>query len=465
MALSSIGDTIVAVATPAGAGAIAIVRVSGPDAIRIGGSVFRGRMQLEEAGGYTVHHGHIVGEAGDVVDEVLVTVFRSPRSYTGEDMVEVSCHGGMLVTASVLGALVEAGSRPAGPGEFTRRAFLNGRIDLTQAEAVADLIVARSVRGHRTSVEQLAGRLGGRVRELRESLVSLCALLELQLDFAEEGLDIVNPQEVDRKLESAAELARTMAESYEKGRVFREGILVVLAGAPNAGKSSLFNALLQSERAIVTPTPGTTRDFIEESITVDGIAVRLVDTAGLRVTQDEIERAGVVRTESVLRNAEVILLVVDSTSGISLEEAAEGVAEAGQGQHIVAVLNKVDLLKPPGSYSAPARRREEEAWDVRVSAKTGEGIEELRKAIVESVVHSVGLKEDDQVVTSRRHQDALERAHRGLVSARTSLSGGNANEFVAFDVREAINALAEITGEVTSEDVLNTIFAKFCIGK
>jgi len=465
MALSSSGDTIVAVATPAGAGAVAIVRVSGPEAIGIGGRVFRGRIELQEAGGYTVHHGHIVGEAGDVVDEVLVTVFRSPRSYTGEDMVEVSCHGGMLVTASVLGALAEAGARAAGPGEFTRRAFLNGRIDLTQAEAVADLIVARSVRGHRTSVEQLSGRLGGRVRELRESLVSLCALLELQLDFEAEGLDIVNPREVDRKLESAAALARTMAESYEKGRLFRDGILVVLAGAPNAGKSSLFNALLQSDRAIVTPSPGTTRDFIEESITVDGIALRLVDTAGLRVTQDEIELAGVVRTESVLRNADVILLVVDSISGLSLEEAVKGVTAAGKGQHVVAVLNKVDLLKPPESYSAQAKLREREAWDVRVSAKTAAGIEELRKKIVESLVHSAGVKEDDLVVTSRRHQDALERAHRGLVSARTSLSLGSANEFVAFDVREAINTLAEITGEVTSEDVLNSIFAKFCIGK
>jgi tRNA modification GTPase len=463
--MSSLADTIAAVATPAGAGAVAIVRVSGADAIRIGGCVFRGRMPLEEAGGYTVHHGHVVGEAGNVVDEVLVTVFRNPRSYTGEDMVEVSCHGGMLVTASVLGALVRAGARPAGPGEFTRRAFLNGRIDLTQAEAVADLIVARSVRGQRASVEQLAGRLGGRVRELRESLMSVCALLELQLDFAEDGLDIVNAEEVDRKLEGAALLARTMAESYEKGRVFRDGILVVLAGAPNAGKSSLFNALLQSERSIVTPTPGTTRDFIEESITVKGIAVRLVDTAGLRVTQDEIERAGVVRTESVLKNADVVLLVVDSTSEISLQEAVEGVVDAGREQHRVAVLNKIDLLEFREDHTARSTPREEEAWDVRVSAKTGEGIEELLKAIVESVLHGVGTVEDDLVVTSRRHQDALERAYQGLVSARGALLKGNANEFIAFDVREAINALAEITGEITSEDVLNTIFSKFCIGK
>jgi tRNA modification GTPase len=256
-----------------------------------------------------------------------------------------------------------------------------------------------------------------------------------------------------------------MAESYEKGRVFRDGILVVFAGAPNAGKSSLFNALLQSDRAIVTSTPGTTRDFIEESITVDGIALRLVDTAGLRITSDEIEHAGVVRTESVLRNADVILLVVDSISGISLEEALKGVAEVGEGRHIVAVLNKVDLLNPSVSYSAPTGLRKEESWDVSVSAKTGEGIEELRRAIVESVVHNSGVIEDDLVVTSRRHQDALERAHRGLVSARTSLSLGSAKEFVAFDVREATNVLAEITGEVTSEDVLNSIFTKFCIGK
>jgi len=439
--------------------------MSGAEATRIGGRVFRGRMPLEEAGGYTVHHGHIVGETGDMVDEVLVTVFRSPRSYTGEDMVEVSCHGGMLVTASVLGSLVHAGARPAAPGEFTRRAFLNGRIDLTQAEAVADLIVARSVRGHRVSVEQLAGRLGGRVRELRESLVNLCALLELQLDFSEEGLNIVNVREVDRNLESAAGLALNMAESYEKGRVFRDGILVVIAGAPNAGKSSLFNALLQSERAIVTPTPGTTRDFIEECITIEGIAVRLVDTAGLRETQDEVERAGVVRTESVLKSADVILLVVDSTSKIAFEEAAGGILDAGPDQHRISVLNKIDILKLSNQHAAHARMRNGESWDARVSARTGEGIGELRKAIVESVVHGAASEEGEVVVTSRRHLDALERAHRGLTSARASLINGSAMEFVAFDVREAINALAEITGEVTSDDVLNTIFAKFCIGK
>jgi tRNA modification GTPase len=465
MALSSNGDTIVAVATAPGAGAVAIVRMSGAEAVRIGGRVFHGRMPLEEAAGYTVHHGHILGEGGDVVDEVLVTVFRSPRSFTGEDMVEVSCHGGMLVTASVLGSLVRAGARPAAPGEFTRRAFLNGRIDLTQAEAVADLIVASSVRGHRVSVEQLAGRLGGRVRELRESLVVLCALLELQLDFSEEGLDIVNMQEVDRRLENAAGLAHNMAESYEKGRVFRDGILVVLAGAPNAGKSSLFNALLQSERAIVTPTPGTTRDFIEESMTIEGIAVRLVDTAGLRETHDEIERAGVVRTESVLKNADVIILVVDATSMIAFEEAVGGTLDARPEQHRIAVLNKVDIIELANQQTTHVRMREGESWDVRVSARTGEGIEELKRAIVESVVHGAGSREDEVVVTSRRHQDALERAYRGLTSARASLLNKNAMEFVAFDVRVAINALAEITGEVTSEEVLNTIFAKFCIGK
>jgi tRNA modification GTPase len=256
-----------------------------------------------------------------------------------------------------------------------------------------------------------------------------------------------------------------MAVSYEKGRIFRDGILVVIAGAPNAGKSSLFNALLQSDRAIVTPTPGTTRDFIEESIAIEGIAVRLVDTAGLRETQDEIERAGVVRTESVLKGADVILLVVDATSTAPLQEAAGGILDAGPEQHRIAVLNKIDILKLSNQHASQAHMREGESWDVRVSARTGEGIEELRKAIVESVVHGAGSREDEVVVTSRRHQDALERAVRGLTSARTSHLAGSAMEFVAFDVREAINALAEITGEVTSEDVLNTIFAKFCIGK
>lgn len=458
-------DTITAIATAPGESALAIVRVSGRDAIAVADSVFRGRGPLAQAPGFTVHYGHVMNRSGEPVDEVLATLFRAPHSYTGEDLVEFGCHGGVVVTASVLDALLGAGARNAQPGEFTRRAFLNGRIDLSQAEAVADLIAARSGRAQRASLEQLSGRLGVRVGALRKELLDLCALLELDLDFAEEGLEVIAGPEIASRLSSAAAHVRRLASTYEEGRLYRDGVSVVFAGRPNAGKSSLFNALLREERAIVTPTPGTTRDFIEESVSLDGITFRLIDTAGIRESIDAAEQAGIARARNAARTADIVVVVVDAAENISVETAVGEIDKTSGGQKTLVALNKIDLVpgaaaleftpgSSPGSFAV-----------VPVSALTGKGMHELHAKLLELAVSGVTHDEHEVVVTNRRHRDALQKAALELDRSHASLAAGATNEFIALDLREAVNALSEITGEMTSEEILNAIFSRFCIGK
>jgi tRNA modification GTPase len=460
-------DVIAAVATPAGEGAIGIIRVSGAGAIQLVERIFRGGRGLAAAAGYTIHHGRVVGDDGEEVDEVLASVFRAPHSYTGEEAVELSCHGGRVVTRAVLSAVLRSGARPAAPGEFTRRAFLNGKMDLTQAEAVADLIAARSERARAVSVAQLEGKLGARVRELRERLMALCALLELDLDFSEEGVDLISREEIAGQIARVEEIAAGMVRSYAIGSVAREGVSVVLAGRPNAGKSSLFNLLLQEERSIVTPVPGTTRDTIEESVTLGGILFRLTDTAGIWGSSDAIEVEGVERAKARVRAAEVILLVEDLASGVEASEIEGVLSGLLTRQHLVVALNKCDLVPgaPTAEEGVAARFAGRGARLVRTSARTGEGMEDLRRAIFDSVIAESGETPEGVVVTSERHVEALERGREMLASALKGLEEGRTNEFIALDVREAVAALGEITGEVTSEEILNGVFARFCIGK
>ncbi len=473
-------DTITAIATAPGVSAVAIVRVSGPQAVGVADAVFRGRAPLSRAAGFTVHYGHAVDRSGEPVDEVLATIFRAPHSYTGEDLVEFGCHGGAVVTAAVLDALLGAGARNAEPGEFTRRAFLNGRMDLSQAEAVADLIGARSGRARRASLEQLSGRLGSRVGELRKELLDLCALLELDLDFAEEGLEVIKPSDVEMRLGAAASCVRHLASTYEEGRLYRDGVAVVFAGRPNAGKSSLFNALLKEERAIVTAVPGTTRDFLEESVSLDGILFRLIDTAGIHVSENAIEQEGILRARNALRTADIIVLVIDATEEISPGIPTKELGPLTEGQKLLITLNKTDLLKNGPLKSGPLKT---DRWDhalsadlgngvegsgevlLPVSALTGDGIQELHKTLVKLASSGFRSDEHDVIITNRRHKEALERAAADLDRARTTLSQGATNEFVALDLREAVNSLSEITGQLTSEEILNAIFSRFCIGK
>jgi tRNA modification GTPase len=459
------GESIAAIATPPGAGAIAIVRVSGPDAVLIGARVFRGNAGIENAAGYTVHYGHVVNQSGEDLDEVLVTVFRGPHSFTGEDMVEISCHGSVLITRTVMEAVIAAGARPAGPGEFSRRAFLNGRIDLSQAEAVADLIAAQSRRGQSVSLGHLEGRLGNSVRGLRKEVLDLCALLELNLDFAEEGLDVISSSALMDRITSLRSRIASLVSSYSHGRIYRDGVSVVLAGEPNAGKSSLFNALLKQDRAIVTPVPGTTRDALEECIVIDGVLFRLTDTAGLRDTVDHVERLGVERTRAAVTGADIVVHVMDAGISSSVLEHLERMAVHVEGQHMLPVLNKCDLLPSWPQPAVRASLKQGENSVVLVSAKTGEGLEDLRTALSELILGDASPGTEDICITNERHKACLEQALRSLDGGIASIENGASQEYAAFDIREAASALAEITGEFTSEEVLNHIFARFCIGK
>lgn len=457
--------TIAAIATPVGEGALSIIRLSGEEALAVADRVFRGRSPLRKAQGFTLHHGRIVNGAGGTVDQVLAAVFRSPHSYTGEDAVEFSCHGGLVVTESVLEEVLKAGATLAGPGEFSRRAFLNGKMDLSQAEAVAELIASSSERARALSMSQLEGKLGARIRELRASLISLCALLEIDLDFSGEGLEVIAPAEIERKLREITDVVIEMADSYGSGRIAREGVSVVLAGKPNAGKSSLFNALLKEERAIVTPHPGTTRDTIEERIVINGLMFRLIDTAGLRQPVDPAEEAGVSRTRASVRVADIVLLVEDGSLPIEEREIESTIRDLIGDQKLVVAVNKSDLHAAPIDPHLYAEVLARGARIVVTSAKTGSGVRELRKTLFESVSRYAGENASGIQVTSRRHLDALKRAAGDLSEALGTLKSGRSNEFIALDVRDAITTLGEITGEVTSEDILNAIFGSFCIGK
>ena len=458
-------DTIAAVATPRGAGAIAVIRLSGPRAFTIADSVFRGKGSLADAAAQTMHHGIVVNAGGGQVDEVVAGIFRAPHSYTGEDVVEISCHGGTFVTDAVLAAVLAAGARQAGPGEFTRRAFLNGRMDLSQAEAVAALIASSSGKAHRTSLEQLNGRLAGAVGGLRESLKSLCALLEIDLDFSEEGITVISREQIAQKLVQVKGRLEEMAESFRAGRLYRDGVSVVIAGRPNAGKSSLFNALLRDARAIVTPVPGTTRDYLEENITLSNTLFRITDTAGLRSSTDPVEQEGIMRSRNAIEHADVILLVDDvSDQATPVGELLDGIP-LSESQEVFIIRNKIDLVKGrnPEIESRPYRNRQ--IKEISLSAATGKGVHQLAGELTGYVAGLEGATSDGVQITSSRHWNSLRRSIGELESGLSSLKEGATNEFVAFDVREAMAALSEITGEVTSEDVLNSVFSSFCIGK
>jgi tRNA modification GTPase len=458
-------ETIAAIATPLGEGALAIVRVSGPAAIHIADAVFRGAGTLNSAPGFTIHRGYLLGKTGERIDEVLASVFRGPHSYTGEDAVEFSCHGGVFVTHSVLSTLLDAGARQAEPGEFTKRAFLNRRLDLSQAEAVADLIASRSHRAREASLAQLEGKLGARVGEIRKTLLDLCSMLEIDLDFSEEGIEIAAMEEVHGRLRSAREMLEELAGSYERGRVLREGLSVAIVGKPNVGKSSLFNALLEEGRAIVTHIPGTTRDFLEENLILGGVLVRVTDTAGLRASTDPAENEGVRRTRNIIRRSDLLLVVVDRASGEEPRDVLQEIADEYSGQRVILALNKIDLLPPRDWPVRPFSDGPFSGVEIGISATSGLGIAELRREIASLSAAGSGDEGSSMFVTNRRHWEELKKASASIESAIEASEIGSTNEFLAFDVREAAESLAEITGEITSEELLDHIFSRFCIGK
>ena len=446
-------DTIVALATPPGESAIGIVRLSGPRAISIGGCCFRGAQRLEELEDRRLTLGRFVVGDQDL-DQILVSVMRGPRTYTGEDVVEFNCHGGPLVVRRALEALVRVGARLADRGEFTKRAFLNGRLDLTQAEAVADMIRARADAGLQSAFFQLRGGLRRRFSAMAERLRRVLALLEAGLDFPEDV-------DVDRRtalveLDGVLGAVRDLVSSYRYGKVIREGAVVTLAGTPNVGKSSLMNRLLGEDRAIVTPMPGTTRDTVEESVDLGGIRVVLVDTAGMRESEDPAEQAGTERSRRAVDRSQLVLLVVDGSQ--PPEQGGVSLVRGMEGRHMLLVLNKLDL--------GLSRLWEVEAADwprVAVSALSGEGLDGLRSAMREAVFGA----EDAQceALTQERHVDALRRADAALCEARDALVSSLPEEIVAMEIRSALDEIGCVVGETTSEQVLDRIFQAFCIGK
>ncbi len=448
-------DTIAAIATPIGEGALAIIRVSGPDAIASCDKVFHGKVKLSDASSFSIHFGRLVDFRGEVIDEVLASVFRSPSSYSGENTVELSCHGGYYITQKVFETILSTGVRHADPGEFTKRAFLNGRMDLSQAEAVAGLIAAKSETYYRASMYQLEGRFSGEIKDLRSELLNLSSLLEIDLDFSEEGIPLISTDEISNRIRALKERISHMMSTYENGKRFRDGVSVTIVGKPNAGKSSLFNALLSENRAIVSEKPGTTRDFLEETIFIKGVSFRLSDTAGLRNSFDQIEAEGISRTQALMENSDILLCIIDITDSESPDFSIFGSSSSNK----IIVFNKADIADVTRSSHQNCVFE-----SVIVSAKNNTGLNELREMVYSSVFHNQTEARQEQV-TSARHYSLLQRSVENLDRAEVSISTKVPNEFVSTDIRSAAECLAEIVGEITSEDMLNNIFTKFCIGK
>jgi tRNA modification GTPase len=458
-------DIIAAIATPIGEGGISVLRVSGKGSIELCDKKFRKGGTLASAPSHTAHFGEFTGAKGEVIDEVVATVFKAPKSYTGEDTVEVSCHGGMFLTRKILESILRSGARSAEPGEFTKRAYLNGRIDLSQAEAIADLIKARSEDSLRVSLLQLQGRLSGKIGELREKLLRLCGLIELELDFAEEGIEIADKSSINNELTGIIEELLALIDSYEYGKLYREGVKVVLTGRPNVGKSSILNALLSEERAIVTEIPGTTRDVIHESFNIGGLLFNLTDTAGLRESDNEVERQGILRTHRELGQADIVAFVVEAGNISEAEWALINMLrdEASKSRRIILVINKIDL-RPGWKLELPKCRI---GMPVSyMSAKSMEGLDTFREQMAVTATQGNGSNpEKSLIVTNERQRDSFVRAVAHLHQAQKDLAEGKSNELIAVSVRLAVDNLGEIIGSVATDDVLNTIFSSFCIGK
>lgn len=455
-------DTIVAVATPPGRGGIAILRLSGPDALEIARACVQNGERLGEAPNRAVVTDLTdPARPGEALDRGIATWFRGPKSYTGEDVVEIAIHGSPVIVDAGLGALLAAGARPATPGEFTLRAFLNGRLDLTQAEAVRDLVNAQTGHQARLAQRQLRGELSLRLLPLKERLLSLIVQLESTVEFVEDDIEPEGRSALSAELSAAAADLAALTSSYRLGRLVVDGFGVALVGRPNAGKSSLFNQLVRSERAIVTASPGTTRDLVSEPIDLEGIPVRLVDTAGLRETEDEVERIGVGRTRSAIADADVVLIVIDGIGDSG--EAVGTLLDETDGAARVVVINKVDLGDPDPALVATVEAVG--MVPIRVSALTGEGVEDVRREVVGVIGGGQALENTGFLVTNARHHELLVRASGGLASASESLSAGFSEEIALVGLHESLRCLGELTGETVIDDILGRIFSTFCIGK
>ena len=461
-----LSDTISAIATPNGEGGIGIIRLSGPLAIPISTVLFHPSRQISDIKSYTIHHGQVIDpESNQVVDEVLLNVFRSPKSYTTEDMVEFNCHGGSIILRRVLELTLKHGARIADPGEFTKRAFLNGRIDLAQAEAVIDLIQAKSDIARQMAVDQLGGKLSQTIESINDQIIGLLSETEAMVDFPDEDLDFMDFSKI---LQSSKEIRLALDEliaTANDGRIIREGINCAILGKPNVGKSSLLNALLETDRAIVTEIPGTTRDTIEESVSISGIPLNLIDTAGIRETDNLIEQHGVERSKSCLAEADLLLVMISAAD--PMDNVDIDLLNSTVDRKAVIILNKIDL--PMRTLPVQVKEQVQNKQIIETSVLHSKGVENLKSAILTEVLvsHDVGDPRTSvsTIVTNVRHYDALRRAKADLSCAIDSLCQRQSPEFVALDLRGCLDQLGEIVGKTTNEDILGRIFSQFCVGK
>ncbi len=463
-------DTIIALATSSGVGAIAVIRLSGSKAIEMADAQFKSisGKQLISQKSHTIHLGHIM-DGNRIIDEVLVSVFKNPNTYTGEDVIEISCHGSPYIQQEIIQLFLRNECRTANPGEFTLRAFLNGKLDLSQAEAVADLIASDSEASHQIAMQQMRGGFSSEIKQLRGELLNFASLIELELDFADEDVEFANRNQFQDLISRIANVLKRLTDSFAVGNVIKNGIPIAIVGEPNVGKSTLLNALLNEERAIVSHIAGTTRDTIEDEIIIGGINFRFIDTAGIRETKDIVESIGIKKTFEKITQAQVVMLLLDAKG---LQDKSEKLkVDVAQIQNkypqkpILIIINKVDKINDELKSKIDATLSEVERSQILfLSAKTGEGVEELKSKLLE-FVNTGALRNNDTIVTNSRHYDALLKALEEIKKVQYGIDSGLSGDLLAIDIRQALYHFGEITGEITSDDLLGNIFANFCIGK
>ncbi len=467
-------DTIVALATPSGSGAVAIIRLSGPAAITIADSIFKsvsGKV-LKQQATHTIHLGNIM-DAGRALDEVLASVFKNPTSYTGEDVIEFSCHGSPFIQQQIILLCIAKGARMAKPGEFTLRAFTSGKMDLSQAEAVADLIASDSEASHQVAMQQMRGGFSNEIKELRQELLNFASLIELELDFSEEDVEFADRSAFITLINKLQDVLKRLVDSFAIGNVIKHGIPVAIIGQPNVGKSTLLNALLNEERAIVSEVAGTTRDTIEDDINIGGLNFRFIDTAGIRETTDHVESIGIKKTYQKIAQAQVVVIMQEATKILNNLEVFKSdfakLVHKNPLKPMLIVANKVDLLATDQQHQVKQQLsqitiNQPKAKAVLLSAKTKQGVEELQASLLE-FVDSGALKNDQSIVTNSRHYDALLKALEEVTKVKQGVDENLSGDLLAIDIRQALYHLGEITGEITNDELLGNIFANFCIGK
>jgi tRNA modification GTPase len=458
-------DTIIALATPSGAGAIAVIRLSGSKAIAMVDASFKSisTKKLVSQKTHTIHLGHIV-EDSRVLDEVLVSVFKNPKSYTGEDVVEISCHGSSYIQQEIIQLFVRNGARIANPGEFTLRAFLNAKLDLSQAEAVADLIASDNKASHQIAMQQMRGGFSNEIKVLRDELLNFASLIELELDFSEEDVEFANRKQFEELLERIIKVLKHLIDSFSTGNVIKNGIPISIIGAPNVGKSTLLNALLNEDKAIVSDIAGTTRDAIEDEISIEGIKFRFIDTAGIRTTEDTIESIGIKKTFEKITQSQVVLYLLDATKVTTetiqiFNSEIRKIQEQYPDKQLIVVANKMDEADQEyieTSFVYP--------HTLFTSAKSGLGIDTLKAKLLE-FVNTGALRNNDTIITNSRHYDSLLKALAEVQKVQQGMDANLPGDLLAIDIRQALYHFGEITGEITSDDLLGNIFANFCIGK